>query len=130
MICSKNLHSLNDSGNIFVVVFRKGVGRNSISCDGCQSWIHKKCSGFKGRLKADPNYRCKRCMELCRSVDGRPEKHVTLEGIQLHVVESFRYLGDEICPGGDCELATITRTSAAWRKFRNCFLFLHPPQFL
>ena len=65
MICSKNLHSLKDSGNILVIVFRKGVGSNSISCDGCQSWIHKKCSGFKGRLKADPNYRCKKCMELC-----------------------------------------------------------------
>ena len=86
-------------------------------CDGCQSWIHKKCSGFKGRLKADPDYKCKRCMGLCRLVDGRPEKHVTLEAIQLDVVESFRYLGGEICPGGGLELATIARTRAARGKF-------------
>ena len=46
-------------------------------------------------------------MGFCRPVDGTPEKHVTLEGIQLNVVELFRYLGDEICPGGACELATI-----------------------
>ena len=39
-------------------------------------------------------------MGLDRLVDGRSERHVTLEGIQLDVVESFRCLGDEICPGG------------------------------
>ena len=57
-------------------------------------------------------------MGLCRPVDGRPEKHVTLEGIQLDVVESFRYLGDKICPGGGYELVTIGRTKAALGKFR------------
>ena len=51
-------------------------------------------------------------------MDGRPERNLTLEGIQLDVVESFRYLGDEICPGGGCELATIARIRAAWGKFR------------
>ena len=50
-------------------------------------------------------------------MDGRTEKHVTLEDIQLDVVEAFRYLGDEICPGGGCELATIARTRAALGKF-------------
>ena len=124
MICGKNLHSLKDSEKHPCGVCRKGVGSNSIFCDGCQSCIHKKCSGFKGRLKADPNYRCKRYMGLCRPVDGRPEKHATLEGIQLDVVESFRYLGDEICPGGGCELATIARTRAAWGTFRELFPLL------
>ena len=33
-------------------------------------------------------------------------------------MESFHHLGDEICPGRGCELATITRTRAAWGKFR------------
>ena len=51
-------------------------------------------------MKADPKYRCKRCMGLYRLVNGRPERHVTLEGIQLDVVELFRCLGDEVCPGG------------------------------
>ena len=39
-------------------------------------------------------------MGLCRPVYGRSAKHVTLEGIQLDKVESFRYLGNKICPGG------------------------------
>ena len=89
MICGKNLHSLKDSGKHRCGVFGKEVGSSLIFCDGCHSWMHKKCSGFKGRQKADPNYICKRCMGLCRPVDGRPGKHVTLEGIQLDGVESF-----------------------------------------
>ena len=56
MICGKNLHSLTDSGKHSCGVCCKGVGSISIFSDGCQSWIHKKCIGFKGRLTADPKY--------------------------------------------------------------------------
>ena len=72
MICGKNLHSLKDSRKRPCGVCRKGIGSTR---------------SFKGRLKADPKYRCKRCMGLCRPVDGKSEKHVTLEGIPLDVVE-------------------------------------------
>ena len=63
-------------------------------------------------------------MGLCRLVDGRPQKHVTLEGIQLDVLEPFCYLGDKICPGGGCE------PEQHGGSFMNCFLILHPPQSL
>ena len=53
-------------------------------------------------------------MELCRPVDRRLEKNVTLESIQLDAVEFFRYLEDKICPGGGCELAKISQKRAAW----------------
>ena len=56
-------------------------------------------------------------MGLCRQIDERPKNHITLQGLKLNVVESFCYLGDELCPGGGCELATIARTRAAWGKF-------------
>ena len=112
MISGKNLHSLRDSGKHPCGVCRKGVGSNSVLCCGCQLWIHKNCSGIKGKLTDDPSYKCKRCMGLCRPTDG------TLEGSKLDIVESFRYLGDELFPGGGCELATIARSRAAWEKFR------------
>ena len=117
MVSGKNLHSLRDSGKHPCGVCCKGVGSNSILCCGCQLWIHKKCSGIKGKFTADPSYKCKRCMGLCRPIDGRPENHVTLEGSKLDVVESFCYLGDELFPGGGCKLATIARSRAAWGKF-------------
>ena len=104
MISGKNLHSLRDSGKHPCGVCRKGVGSTSILCCGCQLWIHKKCSGIKGKLTA--------------------ENHVTLEGSKLNVVESFGYLGDELCPGGGCELATIARSRVALGKFRDLLLLL------
>ena len=61
MISGKNLHSLRDSGKHPCGVCQKGVGSNSILCCGCQLWIHRKCSGIKGKLTADPSYKCKRC---------------------------------------------------------------------
>ena len=82
------------------------------------------CSGFKVRLKADTKYRCKRYMGLCRPVDGRPEKHVTLEVIQFNVVDLFCYLGDEICPRGGCVPTTTARTRAVLGKFRGLLLLL------
>ena len=27
----------------------RGVGNNSIQCTSCQKWVHRKCSGIKGR---------------------------------------------------------------------------------
>lgn len=118
LISGKNLESLTNSGKHPCSVCRKGVGSNSIFCEGCQFWVHNKCSGIKAKLKADPSYRCKRCLNLCRTVDGRPTDHVMLDDVKIDVVESFRYLGDEISPGGGSELTTIARSRAAWSKFR------------
>ena len=32
-------------------------------------------------------------------------------------MESFRFLGDDVCPGDCCKLDTLARTQAAWRNF-------------
>ena len=37
---------------------------------------------------------------------------------KFDVVDNFFYLGDCICPGGRCELATIKRCHSTWGKFR------------
>ena len=31
--------------------------------------------------------------------------------------DNLKYLGDEICPGGGSDFATIEQTRAAWRNF-------------
>lgn len=85
---------------------------------------HKKCSGFKGKLKTNLNYRCKRCMEYCRAVDSKPEKHVILKGMQLDAVESFRYLGCKISPGGGCELATNNVVEMCMAVVSEVFYFM------
>lgn len=52
----KNLHLLKHSCGVCC----NGVVRYSVFCTGCQLWIHKKCSGNKGKLTADPLYKCNR----------------------------------------------------------------------
>ena len=44
-------------------VCRKGVGSNSILCVECLGWVHKRCSGIKGKLKSNVDFRCRRCLD-------------------------------------------------------------------
>ena len=97
---------------------RKGVGRNSIFCASCDAWVHKKCSGIKGRLVDIPDFTYHRCLGLAHPIDGRPVEHVSLGDPKLEIVEFFVYLGDGISSNGGCEVNTITRIRSAWGKVR------------
>ena len=61
-----------------------GVGNNSIYCNGCKLWVHKKCSGLQ-RLTQNPDYRCARCMGNARPIDGRPQNEVQVGPDKLEV---------------------------------------------
>ena len=77
-----------------------GVGCNSIFCEGCKNWVHKKCCGISGGLKRDPSFRCARCLDTARPVDGRKITEVQMGNDKLEVVTDFCYLGDMISAGG------------------------------
>ena len=71
MISGAGRDMLRDSGAFPCAVCRSGVGANSISCSQCKLWVHKKCSGIKGRLNVTPNiYVCPRCLDQARPIDG------------------------------------------------------------
>ena len=116
MICGTGLDLTQSSSKNPCGVCRTGVGRNSIFCNGCKHWVHKKCSGLK-RLVEDPAFMCARCLGTARPIDGRPQKDVLVGPVKLEVVASFCYLGDTLSAAGGCELATITRVKTAWKKF-------------
>ena len=59
MICGMGLDLLQSSGEFPCTVCRIGECSNSIFCNGCKHWVHKKCSGLK-RLTKEPDYRCTR----------------------------------------------------------------------
>ena len=118
MICGTGLDLLQSSGEFPCAVCRTGVGSNSIFCNGCKHWVHKKCSGLK-RLKKDPDYRCTRCQGTARPLDGRPQKEVQVGPNKLEVVASFCYLGDMLSAAGGCELSTTTRVKTAWKKCKD-----------
>ena len=118
MICGTGLDLLQSSGEFPCAVCRTGVGSNSIFCNGCEHWVHKKCSGLK-RLKKDLDYRCTRCQGTARPLDGRPQKEVQVGPDKLEVVASFCYLGYMLLAAGGCELSTTTCVKTAWKKFKD-----------
>ena len=118
MVSGPNLDLLKKSGKDPCGVCQTGVGRNAIFCGGCLSWIHKKCSGIKGPLRPDPDFRCARCLGKARPIDGRLVKEVQVDDETVEAVPEFCYLGDVLSAGGGCELAAVTRCKSAWGKFR------------
>ena len=113
-----SVYAPQSSGEFPCAVCRTGVGSNSIFCNGCKHWVHKKCSGLK-RLKKDPDYRCTRCQGSVCPLDGRPQKAVQGGPDKLEVVASFCYLGDMLSAAECCELSTTTCVKSAWKKFKD-----------
>ena len=109
-----------ESGKYPCGVCGKGVGRSSIQCGGCKKWVHKKCSGVKGKLKEDPGYRCAKCIGGCCIEGSAAEYEVVLEdGSSLECVNRFCYLGDMLGAAGGCEEASRTRVRGAWGQKTN-----------
>jgi len=118
MKCSRDLGQKEVLGKYPCGVCKKGVGANSILCSSCSKWIHKRCSGLSGKLKDDPNFKCRTCV----NADGRGPVQVTVkselaDGGTMERVDTFCYLGDMIGSGGGVEEATRTRVRCAWGKF-------------
>jgi len=72
----------------------RGTGNNySIQCTSCQKWVHRKCSGIKGRMyKVMKSFVCRVCKNPltgigCTSVDIGVNAN-------LESVDKFCYLSD------------------------------------
>ena len=99
-----NLDMLKKSGKYPCGVCQSGVGSsNAIFCGGCKRWVHKKCSGIKGPLRPDPEFRCARCLGTARAIDEREVSEVEVGNEKLEVVPEFCYLGDMLSAGGGCD---------------------------
>ena len=94
----------------------KGVASNSIFCKYCKCWVHKRCSGVKGRLEAVVDFKCKACENIRVAEDQ--SKSVKMGGIDYEVVDQFCYLGDMLNAGGGAEASSIARVRSGWKKFR------------
>ena len=120
MSCLPGAGRREQSGKFPCGICKKGVGANSILCNGCGMWIHKKCSKVRGKLKADQGYKCSRCLSVDVGRENVAAKaEVTMaDGKKIELVDKFCYLGDMIGAGGGVEEATRTRIKCAWDKFR------------
>ena len=93
-------------------VCRKRVGCNSIRCNECLNWVHKRCSEVRGSLQAVAStFRCPRCTN--------PPLTVQTEDFgDLESVASFTYLGHCLDQKGGFDGAISQRIQAAWAAFR------------
>ena len=107
-------------------VCTKGVGSNSVMCTSCNSWVHRRCSGIKGRLQ-------NACATfVCRICQGTRNNHktsgnatcMTVDGDNYEVVEKFCYLGDMLDAGGGSDTAVTARIRSAWKAFHTLAPFL------
>jgi hypothetical protein len=76
LVSGTQLDQLKKTGKHPCAVCLTGTGANAIHCGGCSRWVHKKCSGTKGPLRPDPQFRCARCLGTARQIDGRPIKEI------------------------------------------------------
>ena len=111
------LDRLQSSGEFPCAFCRTGVGSNSIFCNGCEYWVHRKYSGLK-RLTKDPDYRCSWYQGTARHLDNRPQREIQVGPGKLEVVASFCYLGDMLSTASGCVLSTTTCVKNTWKKFK------------
>ena len=107
-----------DSSEYPCGVCSKGVGSNSIECNSCKLWIHKRCTNLKGRLKLDPTFKCKKCRGEVTAPVIPEIGPVVIDGETIEIVKSFCYLGDLSGQRGGCYDATTARIRSAWKSFR------------
>ncbi|XP_057314216.1 uncharacterized protein LOC130655471 [Hydractinia symbiolongicarpus] len=98
-------------------VCRKGVGSNSIFCQTCKHWVHKKCSSISGRLRAGIQFVCKRCKGEIIENEVFPALMMYNSG-SLEIVKNFCYLGDMLGSEGGVGRSVTCRIGSAWKKFR------------
>ena len=106
LVCSKHNYSVRSVPIKWSCsISRKGVGVNSIFCQSCNHWVHKRCSKITERLKADPSFKCNACTNNNKTI-SQQDSEVIIGNDKFEVVHSFCYLGDSISQSGSCFEAT------------------------
>src|SRR6478609_1534431 len=96
------------------------VGANSARCGQCQKWVHKRCTGIKGKLKWDPQFKCPKCVMGTQAGGvGEEREELVIDGGQGGVVEGVRWW--EEGGGGEMhrllELGVRGQSSMSWDLF-------------
>ena len=122
--CDSNILTLFRNGAILrrnvkwpYGVCSKGVGVNSVLCQTCNPWIHKRCSGVKGTLEKESMFRCKKCKGESAPTDSLNFIQVNIGEDTFEAAPTFQYLGDVIGESGGCIDATSARITSAWKGF-------------
>jgi hypothetical protein len=98
-------------------VCKSGVGQNSIQCQQCEQWCHKRCSNIKGALTAVSFFVCPTCAGHYANTADNDRSYLSAEH-GIDVVSNFSYLGDTLDSMGTAEAAVRMRIRSAWAKWK------------
>ena len=87
----------------------KGVGSNSIFCQGCKKWVHSRCSKVKGNLAKAKNFMYECCVTGLMNQSTPHRQPLIVNGKNIDYVDSFCYLGDVIDSCGGVDSAIVAR---------------------
>ena len=118
MISNENVGKITIEGKFPCIICRKRVSSNSIFCQLCRWWMHKRCSGFEGKLKVDSKFKCQTCINQ-QTDRAKDSPCIKLNDQSLEIVEKFCYLGDTVGARRGQYDSIITRIKSEWCKFRD-----------
>ena len=118
MVSGCEVGKVSEQGRYPCGVCYKGVGVNSVQCQSCSYWVHKRCSKIKGRLQNIKDFKCKTCKDKESGVKQVENVVVNCGGENLEVVEKFCYLGDTIGSRGGAFDSVTARIRSGWNRFR------------
>ena len=95
----------------------RGEGVNSILCEQCRHWCHKRCSGLRS-LNGVTSFQCPKCAQGNAAAPTDPGS-TRIDGEEIKVVQDFCYLGDMVCCEGGAERAVRARIASAWHKWKD-----------
>ena len=113
MISSEKAEKVAIEVKFHCAVCREGVGINSILCQICRYWLHKRCGGTRGKLKEDNKFKCKiYANQLTEIAEDCPD--IVINGQSLGIAKNICYVGDTIGARGGAFDSAITRISTRW----------------
>ena len=121
MISCENAGKVTVGGKFPCAVGRKGEGDNSILRQFCNCWVHKRCRGFRGKLKRESKFMSDIRKSAHRHSRGLPRHRIA---ILLKIMGKFYYLVDTIEASGNVVDSIITKIRSEWSKFRGLVNFL------
>ena len=99
-------------------VCSSGVGANSILCESCNKWCHKRCSGIKGNIVASHCFKCPKCSSDNPQNTTGDRNDLTIADMVIEQVSSFPYLGDVVQVDGAADAAIRSRVHSTWNKWK------------
>ena len=92
MISRENTEKVAMNVKFPSVVWREGVGINSILCQISWCWLHKRCGCTRGKLKEDSKFRCQTYANQPTEI-AKDCPNMVLNRQSLEIAEKFSYLG-------------------------------------